>query len=301
MNILVAGGTGFIGGRLLEALKRDGHAVTLLTRNAAKADCFRKIGCSILLWSDPAWPKALESADAVINLSGEGVADARWSAARKEKILSSRVDSTRALVEAMKKAPVRPKVLVNASAVGFYGPRNDEGIDERSAAGRSFLSEVCVAWEREALKAEALGARVVLLRIGVVLGAGGGALTRMLLPFRLGLGGRLGSGEQWFPWVHVDDVVGLAREALTNTALKGPVNAVAPGSATNAEFTAALGRALHRPTIAAVPGFALKIILGEMSEMMLTGQRALPAAAQKAGYRFKYPQIKECLGEIISN
>jgi uncharacterized protein (TIGR01777 family) len=299
MNVLVAGGTGFIGSRLLKSLRGDGHAVTLLTRSAVKAEKFKADGVAALVWSGPEWAKALETTDAVINLAGEGVADGRWSAARKRRILDSRVESTRSLVAAIEKTGNRPKVLINASAVGFYGPRDREGIDESVPAGKGFLPDVCVAWEREALKAQSSGLRVVLLRIGVVLGRDGGALPRMLLPFRLGLGGRLGSGDQWFPWVHVDDVVGLAKEALTNAALSGPVNVAAPESATNAQFTAELGSLLHRPTIAPVPAFALKLLLGEMSEMMLTGQRVVPRAAEKAGYRFKFPRLQECLSAAL--
>ncbi len=299
MKLIVVGGTGFIGSRLLATLNRGGHAVTLLTRNAAKAARFRESGVAVCAWVDPDWPKVLEGADAIINLAGEGVADGRWTRARKERILKSRIETTRSLVDALAGVTLRPKVLVNASAVGFYGPRNGAGIDESGSAGNGFLSDVCAAWEREAIKARELGARVVLLRIGVVLGPDGGALPRMLLPFRLGLGGRLGSGAQWFPWVHIDDVVGLALEAVLNPALSGPVNVVAPGSVTNADFTAALGRALHRPTILPVPAFALKLLLGEMSEMMLTGQRALPTAAEKAGYHFKFSGLKESLDDIL--
>ena len=299
MNVLVAGGTGFIGSRLLESLRGDGHAVTLLTRSAAKAERLKTGGIGLLVWGDHRWEKVLEKTDAVITLAGEGVADGRWSAARKQRILESRLESTNSLVAAIEKAKNRPKVLINASAVGFYGPRDGESIDESASAGKGFLAEVCAAWEREALKAQALGLRVVLLRIGVVLGREGGALPRMLLPFRLCLGGRLGSGTQWLPWVHVDDAVGLTKEALTNSALNGPVNVVAPGAVTNAQFTAALASALHRPAIAPVPAFALKLLLGEMSEMMLTGQRAIPLAAEKAGYGFKFPQIKECLSDIL--
>jgi uncharacterized protein len=298
MNILVAGGTGFIGRRLMAALRRDGHDLTLLTRDGDEARRVRLDGIAALLWSDPEPVKAVESADAVVNLAGESVADGRWSPERKERILNSRLGATRTLVEAMAKAKVRPKVLINASAVGFYGSRGDLKIDEGGDAGKGFLAEVCVAWEREALRARALGARVVLLRIGVVMGRVGGALPRMLTPFRLGLGGRLGSGKQWFPWVHIDDVVGLIA-ALTNDALSGPVNAAAPRSATNADFTAALGRALGRPAILPVPAFALKLLIGEVSEMMLGGQRVVPAAAERAGYRFKFPRIEECLEDML--
>ena len=299
MKIVVAGGTGFIGSHFVAAMLRDGHGITILTRGGAKAAGFADGGVDVRLWDDARWSEALEGADAVVNLAGEGVADGRWTPSRKERIRHSRVESTRRLVEAMARAKNSPKVLVNASAVGFYGPSGDAAVDESTPAGNGFLADVCAAWEEEALKAR--GARVVLLRIGVVLGKGGGALPRMLLPFRLGLGGRLGPGTQWFPWVHVDDAVGLTREALTNAALHGPVNVVAPGSATNTDFTAALGSALRRPTLAAVPAFVLRLLLGEMSEMMLTGQRAVPAAAEKAGYRFKFPLLKTSLEDLLQD
>jgi uncharacterized protein (TIGR01777 family) len=301
MKIIIAGGTGFIGGAVLSRLMKDGHSITLLTRNAGTAGAWRQKGATVLSWADKNWPAALDDADAVINLAGEAIAGGRWTVGRKERILNSRLETTRALIDAMAKAKKRPGVLVNASAVGYYGPCDEEDVDETAHSGKSFLAEVCVAWEREALRARALGVRVVLLRIGVVLGRQGGALPRMLLPFRLGLGGRLGSGRQWFPWVHVDDVVGLAREALTNPALDGPVNATSPQPATNAEFTKALGATLRRPTIAPVPAFALRLLLGEMSEMLLTGQKVIPRAAERAGYRFRFPVLRESLVDLLKD
>lgn len=301
MKIIIAGGTGFIGGTLVRRLMEEGHSIVLLTRNVGKAEAWKHRGATILSWEDKNWPATLDGADAVINLAGEGIADGRWTAGRKERILASRLNTTRDLIDAMAKTQKRPGVLINASAVGYYGPRDAQAIDESSTSnGKGFLAEVCVAWEREALRARSLGIRVVLLRIGVVLGRQGGALPRMLLPFRLGLGGRLGSGKQWFPWVHVDDVAGIARESLTNPGLDGPVNVTAPQPATNAEFTQALGAALRRPTIAAVPAFALRLLLGEMSEMLLNGQKALPRVAEKAGYRFQFPSLREALSGILN-
>jgi uncharacterized protein (TIGR01777 family) len=301
MKIIIAGGTGFIGGALVRRLMEDGHSITLLTRTAGKADAWRQKGAAVLSWDDNNWPATLDGADAVINLAGEGIADGRWTAGRKDRIIASRLNTTRSLIDAAAKAKKRPGVLINASAVGYYGPRDAEDIDESASSGQSFLADVCVAWEREAVRARALGMRVVLLRIGVVLGRQGGALPRMLPPFRLGLGGRLGSGRQWFPWVHVEDVVGLTREALTNPALDGPVNVTAPQPATNAEFTKALGDALHRPTIAPVPAFALRLLLGEMSEMLLTGQRVVPRAAEGGGYRFRFPALRESLADLLKD
>ena len=295
MKILVAGGTGFVGRRLLTRLLEEGHQVVLLTRDPEKAQAWHRRGAQVRSWADPSWPRALEGQDAVVNLAGEGIADGRWTAARKRRILRSRVDTTRALADAMASAAAPPTILVNASAVGFYGPRGAEALDEAAAPGRGFLAQVCEAWEREALRTRNFGTRVVLLRIGVVLGREGGALKRMLPPFKLGLGGRLGSGTQWFPWIHADDVVGLIVAALQEPALDGPVNAVSPQAATNAEFTRALGRALGRPAVIPVPAPALRLLLGEMSEMLLGGQLVLPRAAQKAGYRFKYPSLEGCL------
>jgi len=299
MKIFIAGGTGFIGSRLVERLVENGHSLVLLSRAASKVQLARKAGVEALSWSDRQWPEALASAQAVVNLAGAGVADGRWTPGRKRIILESRINATRVLVSAMSGVKDGPKVLVNASAAGYYGPKGDENIDEQSPAGADFLAEVCSRWEQEAFKAREFGVRVAVLRLGVVLGAGGGALARMLLPFRLGLGGRLGSGRQWFSWIHRDDAAGLIQEALQNPALEGPVNAAAPGVVTNAEFTRTLARVLRRPAVFPVPAFALKLMLGEMSGMLLTGQKLVPRAAQKAGYRFLFPELEGALREVL--
>jgi uncharacterized protein (TIGR01777 family) len=299
MNVVIAGGSGFIGRTLAEELLGAGSSVEILTR---KPDAARlPAGARALRW-DPSqpgdWTRRIQAADAIINLCGEGVADGRWSERRKKAILESRVDSTRALVSALAAAGPRPAVLVNASAVGYYGSSGGAA-DEKTARGDGFLAEVCQAWESEARRAEARGARVVLLRIGVVLGRDGGALKRMLLPFKLGLGGRLGSGEQAFPWIHVRDVAGLVGHALAREGLSGPVNAVAPGAATNAEFTRALGSALGRPAVFPVPAFVLKAALGEMSGMLLEGRPVTPAAALASGYAFRFPRLDKALEDLV--
>ncbi len=298
MKIILAGGSGFIGRRLSRALVLAGHSVVLLTRGEKASDL---PGVETRRWLAPGaegWESVLDGADAVVNLCGEGVADAPWTASRRRKLVDSRLDSTAALVAAITKAKKKPGVLVNASAVGYYPLDAGRALAETDAPGAGFLADLCARWEKEARAAEAHGTRVVLLRIGVVLGAGGGALGRMLLPFKLGMGGRLGDGTQWFPWVHLDDVVGMTMAALSDAKWRGPYNAVAPEPATNAEFTAALGRALGRPTVLPVPAFALKLALGEMSSMLLGSQKVVPAAAVGAGYVFKKPGLDAALAGL---
>jgi len=292
MHVLVTGGTGLVGRPLSKALAAAGHAVTVVSRAPMRV-AGRAVGWDEL---DVIMPEV----DAVVNLAGASIADGRWTAARKERIRTSRVQGTRALVLAMERSARTPHVLVSASAVGVYGPRGDEELDESAASGAGFLASVCRAWEREASAAEALGARVVLLRLGVVLAPHGGALGRMLIPFRACVGGPLGSGRQWMSWVHVDDVVGLVLAALQNADLVGPVNATAPSPVTNRDFTKALGRAVQRPAVLPVPGFALRLALGEMASMLLTGQRVLPAAATKAGYEFGFAEIAPALTACVT-
>lgn len=299
MRIVVAGGSGFIGGQLVRALLEKGVRVTVLTRGGRGVPP----GAESAVWDGRGagpWEEALSSCDAVVNLSGTGVADRPWTAARRRILVDSRVESTRALVEAMSRAAKRPGVFVNASAVGFYGEGGERELTEDSPRGSGFLADLCANWEAEAARAEDLGVRTVSLRIGVVLGRGGGALSRMLLPFKLGLGGRLGDGRQFMPWIHAADAVGLVMAALENSSYRGAVNAVAPGAATNAEFTAALGRALGRPTIFPVPAFALRLALGEMSGLLLGSQKVRPAAAEKAGYRFLFPDLDGALKDILA-
>lgn len=289
MIVAITGGTGFIGNALVEALKARGDQVRLLSRTRGP-----------YLWdplAGPPPPEVLDGADAVVHLAGETVSQ-YWTAAAKRRIRESRVVGTRNLVEGLRRMSAPPRVLVSASAVGFYGDRGDEILDESSAPGTGFLPEVSQVWEAEANAASGLGIRVVTKRTGVVLHPGGGALAKMLLPFKLGLGGRLGSGRQWMPWVHLDDQVGLTLFALDTPSLSGPVNAVAPDPVTNAEFVRALGRALRRPAVIPAPAFALKMALGEMAQIVLSSQRVVPRALEQAGYVFRYPRLPDALAAL---
>jgi len=254
------------------------------------ADCYR--------WEPESGPppaEAFRGVEAVFHLAGEPVAAGRWNAARKQRIRDSRVLGTRHLAAAIGALAARPRVLVSASAVGYYGDRGDEVLEEGSSPGTDFLAEICRAWEAESAAAAAHGVRVVNPRIGIVLGRGGGALARMLLPFRLGAGGRLGSGRQWMPWIHIDDLVGLILHAAERDAVSGPMNAVAPAPVTNLEFTKTLGSVLHRPTIAPMPSAVLRILVGEMAEVILSSQRVMPRVAERTGHRFRYPSLAEAL------
>jgi uncharacterized protein (TIGR01777 family) len=303
MNIVIAGGTGFIGGALVDALLARGDAVTVLTRDpeAARARWGSRVRFAV--WDARTagdWTKALDGADAAVNFTGASIAQGRWTPARKLVLIKSRIDSTRALVSAISQAARRPKVFVNASAVGYYGDVPEGPVPENSPQGRDFLAALCGQWEREALAAEPLGVRVVLPRFGVVLGKGGGALSKMTLPFKLFAGGPLGAGKQAFPWIHRDDVVGGVLFALDHEELSGPVNFAGPTSANNKEFSAALGRALHRPSWAPAPAFALKVALGEMADMLLTGQAAVPKKLLDAGYKFKYGTPDAALKAIFA-
>lgn len=254
-------------------------------------------------WSPEAGPPpdgALRGVDAVFNLAGEPVAEGRWTVEKKRLIRDSRVLSTRNLIAGLAAQETRPRVLVSASAVGYYGDRGDEELDEMSLAGRGFLADVCAQWEREALAAERLGIRVVCVRTGVALSSRGGALARMLTPFRLGAGGRLGSGRQWMPWIHLDDVVGIMMHASRDDTLRGAINAVGPRPVTNTEFTAALGHAVHRPALLPVPSAALRLAFGEMSEILTASQRVFPKVAERTGYAFKYSDLKGALDAVLT-
>jgi uncharacterized protein len=282
MNVAVTGASGFIGRRLVERLSAEGHSVRGVSlRPTRRAD----------LAAD------LSGCNAVVNLAGEPVAQ-RWTAAARRRILDSRVEGTRALVAAMRGQP--PNVLVSASAVGYYGSRGDEILTEQSPPAVGFLARVTEAWEQEALEAEKLGVRVVRLRIGIVLGPDGGALARMLPPFRLGLGGRIGSGRQWMSWIHRDDFCSLVGFALKESTLRGVLNATAPHPVTNAHFTRALAHALHRPALAWMPPLVLKLIYGEMAESLLASQRVVPEATIRAGFEFRYPDLDGALLEILT-
>src|SRR5215472_1737705 len=280
MRVLVTGGTGLVGRPACDALRAAGHAVTVVSREPGRVPA-RAVGWDGLR-------AVMPETDAIVNLAGEPIASGRWTAARKAEIRTSRVEATRALVDAAAAATPRPKVLVNASGAGYYGAR-----------GADFLARVCVEWEAEARRAEALGVRVVVLRIGIVLAPDGGALSAMLLPFRAGLGGPIGGGRQWMSWVHRDDVVGLLREAVGNAEYAGPVNATSPNPVTNRDFARALGRVLHRPAGLPVPGIGLRLLMGEMATMLLTGQRVLPKAAERLGYAWQQPELPAALERSV--
>jgi hypothetical protein len=300
MKILLTGGSGFIGKSLAEKLTADQHSVVILTRNPDKTREMR--GVSVKHWDAKNvgdWASEVDGADAVLNFAGESIGGKRWTARQKENIIESRHNATRALVEAIRQARRKPSVLISASGVGYYGHVEQEEVTESHPRGEGFLPEVCERWENEAKAAEQFGVRVVRLRQGVVLERDGGALPRMSLPFKMFVGGYLGSGAQWFPWIHRADLVGIVRFVLAHGALSGPVNVVAPEARTMKEFCAALGRALKRPLWAPVPSFVLKAALGEMSEMLLTGQRVVPAKLVQAGYQFKFSKLDDALSDIF--
>ena len=302
MKTVVTGATGFIGRPLVKDLLAAGHDVWVLSRDAKRAGRLLPVRCHCRQWNpeqrlDLA---ALGGVDAVIHLAGEGIADRRWTASRKKAIRDSRVGSTRAIVRGIESLPAerRPSVLISASAIGYYGDRGDEELSEQSAPGDGYLADVCRAWEQEALAAADLGVRTAVVRIGVVLGKQGGAVRRLLLPFRLGLGGRVGTGAQWMSWIHLDDLVGLFRYVLEHERAEGPINGVAPGPVTNALFTSELGRVLHRPTVIPTPAAALGVVLGEMSSVLTASQRVGPAAALRFGFQFRFPRLAEALDDI---
>jgi uncharacterized protein len=300
MKILITGATGLIGRSVCKSLIDNGHQVVVLSRRPPAA--IGLAGVVAFRWEPEAEsPPAAswEGVEAVIHLAGEPVASARWTEEQKRRIRDSRVKGSRNLVAGMRATPNPPKILVSASAVGFYGDRGDEILDESSDPGSGFLSEVCIDWEAEAARARELGVRVAFVRIGVALSPAGGALAKMLLPFKLGLGGRLGDGRQWFPWIHIEDVAGIFLHALMSPAVDGPINGVAPGIVTNEEFTRELAAALNRPVFFPVPEFALRILMGEMAEVVTTSQRAVPQVALDTGYRFKYPNLRPALESLL--
>ena len=298
MKVLIAGGTGFIGAPLCRELAQRGHDVTVVTRQPERHRAGERL--RFVSWDGDAWRGGLAEAGGVVNLAGESIAADRWTARRKLALQESRLQTTRRLVDAMASGPTRPACLVTASAIGYYGARGDELLDEHAPPGRGFLAELCRAWEAEARRAEPLGVRVVVMRIGLVLGPGGGALARMIPPFRWGIGGPLGSGRQWMSWVHRDDVIGMTEWVLSHPDVSGPVNVTAPQPVTMRAFCEALGRALRRPSWALVPGAALRLLLGEMAEVILSGQRVLPRAALDCGYAFRYPELEPALQNCLS-
>lgn len=294
MKVVVAGATGLIGGALTRALRRDGHEVIALSRKEGRVGDVRTT-----VW-DPATSAlpgdARSGADAFVNFAGVGVGDGRWNEPHRRAILESRLTATGRLVEAIKEDP--PATFINGSAIGYYGP-SEEPVDETAPPGNDFLADVCRQWEAEAAKAADL-TRLVILRTGVVLSREGGALAKLLLPARLGIGGPLGGGRQWLSWTHIDDEVGLVQHLLATTSVSGPVNATAPNPVRQGEFARALGHALHRPAVIPTPSIAVRLLLGHAAEMVLTGQQVLPNVALRSGYQFKYPELEPALRSLLS-
>ncbi len=297
MAILVTGATGVIG-RALVATLEDDVVVLSRDRDRARAQFPR---ARVVRWDGTSAvdPEALEGVDTLFHLAGEPVAEGRWTTEKKQRIVDSRVNGTRALVASIAKMARRPSVLVSASAVGYYGSREDDVLTEQSGPGEGFLADTCQLWEGEAMRARAPGTRVCIVRLGVVLSRGGGALPNLLPLFRTGLAGRLGTGRQWMSWIHENDVLGLLRYVAKTSSCDGPVNAVAPEPVTNAVFTASLARALHRPAVLAAPSFALRLALGGKAEVLLASQRVVPEAAIRNGYRFAFPTLPEALASLI--
>jgi len=302
MRVLINGATGLIGAALCKSLRDDNHTLVVLSRSSTKPSGLP--GVESYQWDPQSGPPpqaAFQGADAVVNLAGEPLDAHRWNDEQKKKIRESRVITTQKLVDAMRSNDSKPAVFVSGSAVGFYGDRGDELLDEASAAGSGFMSDVCQDWEREATRPTEFGIRVVQVRTGVVLSATGGALKKMVAPFKLGLGGRLGSGKQWFPWIHIEDIARIFHHAIVTTTLNGPINGVAPEPVTNAEFTRQLARALHRPAIFPVPETALRVLIGEMAEVLFASQRVVPKVAQSYGYNFRFPTLATALANLIGN
>lgn len=311
MKILVSGSSGLVGTAVVEALARNGHTVCRLMRSESAARPSKQNAAAAgsraseptVRW-DPVSGNfdaaSAEGAEAVVHLAGASIAEGRWNEVRKRLLHSSRVDATRHLVGGLSKLARPPQVFVTASAVGYYGDRGDEELTEQSVPGNDFLAMLARDWEAEAARAEQFGARTVMLRFGVILSTHGGALPRMLPPFRMGAGGRLGSGKQWMSWLTLEEAVGFVRHALGNPQVRGPVNAVAPNPVRNADFTRILGRVLHRPTIFPVPAVALRLLLGEMAEaLLLSSQRVLPARLEALGYSFLQPELEPALGALL--
>ncbi len=301
-GVAITGATGQLGSALAASCARDGIPVSALVRDTARAAALLP-SAKLHAWdatrgSPPV--EAFAGVDVVVNLMGEGIADKRWNDARKKQLRDSRVVGTRALVDALRDLPRRPRLLISASGAGYYGDRGDEILTESSAPGTGFLPELARDWEAESMRAAEIGLRVVVLRNGVVLSKGAGILHKMLTPFRLGLGGPIGSGRQWLPWIHLEDQIGLIRHAMSHEAVSGPLNAVAPEPVTNAEFARALGEALGRPTVLRAPLFALRLRFGSMvDEALLPSQRAMPVRTLETGYAFRHPLLRGALEEIL--
>ena len=297
MRSLVTGGTGFIGQHLISKLDRP----VVLGRDPKRIHkLFKTVEAYKWSLEDPLKQEIFKDVDTVFHLAGESVFKGRWNKEKKDRIMRSRVDGTRNLIKSLVTLDKPPSTLVCASAIGFYGAQGEKFLSESSPPGDDFLARVCVAWEEEASKAEKLGIRVVQIRTGVVLGADGGALRQMLTPFRFGMGGKIGSGKQYMSWIHIDDLIGIMLYAAANESVRGPVNGVAPSPVTNSEFTKALSSVLHRPALFQIPGWALKITLGEFADVLLASQRVVLKKVTDSGYTFEYPELTDALQNLVT-
>jgi uncharacterized protein (TIGR01777 family) len=295
MNLLITGGTGFVGSALCSRLLEEQHKIVVLSRNPEKIKPPIKAVANLDQLSND------DIFDVVINLAGEPIANKRWNDQQKKRIFGSRIETTEALIEYFKKSKHKPKLLINGSAIGYYGTaRTNDNIDEKSGCDDSFSSQLCQKWEAAALEAESLGIRTCLIRTGIVLGKNGGALSKMLPPFKMGLGGRIGYGKQWMSWIHLDDLVGIILYCINNDDLKGAVNGTSPNPVINEVFTKTLGTALKRPTIFPMPEIVIKLLMGQMGEeLLLSGKRVLPRKALDAGYIFKYKTLEDALINVV--
>jgi uncharacterized protein (TIGR01777 family) len=301
VRVLITGGTGFIGGAVVRQLSDLGHSIIVLSRRTEPPHGLKE-NVRLVHWRGPEEDipdEAFDQIDAVINLAGESIGSGRWSVARKNRIFDSRILTTRHLAAKIAAMTAKPRLFISGSAVGYYGPHGDEEITEASPPGSDFLAVVCSHWEEEAKTVVRHGVRLALLRTGVVLGPGGGALPRMMLPFELFVGGPVGSGRQVLSWIHRDDLVGLIRFVLDNDHVSGPINATAPGPVTNRQFARVLGRVMGRPAFLPTPGFLLRLALGEMSELVLAGQRVVPKRALEYKFAFQYPELEGALRNVL--
>ena len=294
MHVLITGGTGFIGHPLCRQLLQAGHTLSVLTRDPVRARGTLPAPVRVLATLDEA-----RDVEAVVNLAGEPLMAGRWNPARKATFRASRLDTTRSLIAWMARQSVRPRVLVSGSAIGYYGPRDDEALDESALPGDDFAAQLCRDWETEAMQAEGLDVRTCRLRTGIVLAADGGALAKMLPPFRLGAGGPMGDGRQWMSWIHRDDLVGMIQWLLDRDQAGGAYNGTAPVPVTNRDFARTLGTALHRPAVLPTPAFVLRAGFGEMAQLLLTGQRVLPAHALAEGFTFRFPTLDAALDDLL--
>ncbi len=297
MKILITGGTGFIGKKLCRFLLDKNHKLTVLSRNPNKVPSL--CGESVQAITKISQLSSSDSFDAIINLAGEGIADTRWTEIRKQILLDSRINTTKQLVAYIKRANKKPEVLISGSAVGYYGNQGSKKLNEKSTPSEEFSHKLCAEWEAAALEAEQLSVRVCIIRTGLVIGNDGGFLQRLLLPFKFGLGGSMGDGKQWMSWIHRTDFIAIIDTLLESKTLQGFFNGTSPESVTNAEFSQTLGKVLNRPAFLPVPAFVLKILLGEMAELLLGGQRVLPVQLEKAGFKFQFKTLEQALSDVL--